>query len=180
MIAEAKKKPPDEVSVVVLNRDRNEALIDELRHVGAKISLVPHGDTAPAIAVGIRGSGVDAVMGIGGSTEGVIAAAALKSPGGAFFARIWPRDEVDRARLIEAARTPVDKVLQTDDLVGGEEVFVAATGVTSGALLQGVRYEPWGAVTDSIVMRAKSGTVRRVSADHRFEKLRAIAGDRCS
>lgn len=179
MIAEAKKKAPDEVSVVVLNRERNQPLIDELRGVGAKITLIPHGDTAPAIAAAARGSAVDAVMGVGGSTEGVIAAAALRCLGGELLARVWPRSEQDREELI-AAGAPVDRVFGTKDLVGGEEVFVAATGITPGALLDGVRYEPWGAITHSIVMRAKSGTFRRISADHSFEKLRTITGDRYS
>lgn len=174
-IAEATKKNPREVVVVVLNRDRNQPLVDELRETGAKVHLIPHGDTAPAIAAGRRGSGVDAVMGIGGSTEGVLAAAALKALGGSLQARLWPRDTEERSALAGAAHDPPG-ILSTEDLVGGEEVFIAATGVTTGSLLGGVAYHEGGAVTESLVIRARSGTARWVVGEHRLEKLERFTG----
>jgi fructose-1,6-bisphosphatase II len=176
-VAAAMGKTPRDVVVVVLARERNEALIAELREVGAKVNLIPHGDTAPAIAVARPGTGVDLVMGIGGGTEGVLAAAALKCLGGAMQARLWPRDDDERRLLAERGTDPTT-VLGTDDLVAGENVFVAATGVTSGSLLSGVLYTEHGAVTESLVLRSRSGTVRTISADHTFEKLERYAGVR--
>jgi fructose-1,6-bisphosphatase II len=176
-LAAAKGKRPADVTVVVLNRSRNASLIGELREVGAQVSLIPHGDTAPAVAAALRDNDepVDLVMGIGGSTEGILAAAAVKCLGGAIQARLWPRDAQDRHHL-EALGYPVGQVLTTDDLVAGEDVFVAITGVTSGALLHGVRHDVGGATTDSIVMRSRSGTVRRIQASHALGKLAAVTG----
>ena len=168
-------KSPRDVVVVVLERERNAALIEELRALGARLHLIPHGDTAPAIAAARSESGVDLVMGIGGGTEGVLAAAALKCLGGAMQARLWPRDDVERARLRELGKDPAT-VLTTDDLVAGQDVFVAATGVTTGSLLAGVLYNREGAITESVVMRSRSGTVRTISAEHRFEKLERFTG----
>jgi fructose-1,6-bisphosphatase II len=162
-------------AVAVLERDRHENLIRELREAGAKVNLIRDGDVAPAIAAARGGTGVDLLMGIGGTPEGVISAAAIKCLGGALQGRLWPRDEEERQRLVEAGYD-VDKVLTTDDLVAGEDVFVAATGVTSGALLRGVQYTSGGAVTDSIVMRSRSGTVRRIEAQHAFAKLEKLVG----
>jgi fructose-1,6-bisphosphatase II len=177
-VARAKGKPAADVTVVVLDRDRNAPLIAELREVGAQVSLIPHGDTAPAVAAALRRSDepVDLVMGIGGSTEGILAAAAVKCLGGAIQARLWPRDEPDRRRLT-ALGYPVGRVMTTADLIAGDDVFVAITGVTSGALLRGVRHLPDGAaVTDSIVMRSRSGTVRRIEGEHALGKLAAVTG----
>jgi fructose-1,6-bisphosphatase II len=174
-VAQAKKKTVREVNVVVLNRPRHDALIDELRTVGARVNLIPHGDTAPAIAAARSRSGVDMVMGIGGTTEGVIAAAALKALGGGFQGRFWPRDDEEREVLAGAGYTP-DRILTLDDLVRSDDVFVAATGVTSGALLAGVAYDSTGATTDSIVMRSRSGTVRRIASEHTFDKLERFTG----
>jgi fructose-1,6-bisphosphatase II len=174
-VARAKGVKPSDVSVVVLERDRHETLIGELRDLGAKVLLIPDGDVAPAIAAAQPGTGVDLLMGIGGTPEGVIAAAALKCVGGGVQGRLWPRTDEERQQLI-AAGYDVDRVLTTDDLVSGEDVFVAATGVTSGALLRGVRSTPEGAVTDSIVMRSRSGTVRRIEASHAFDKLEKFSG----
>lgn len=176
-VAEAKHKSPGEVTVVVLARERNMPLVAELRKLGAQVSLIPHGDTAPAVATGLRrgDESVDLVLGIGGSTEGIIAAAAVKCLGGSIEARLWPRDEHDEQRL-KALGYPIGQVLRTDDLVGGNDVFVAITGVTSGALLHGVRHVVPGAVTDSIVMRSRSGTVRRIQGDHALDKLAAVTG----
>jgi fructose-1,6-bisphosphatase II len=174
-VARAKGLRPSEVSVVVLERDRHEALIAELREVGAKVNLIPDGDVAPAIAAARPQTGVDLLMGIGGTPEGVIAAAALKCVGGGVQGKLWPRNDEERQELLDAGYD-LDRVLTTDDLVSGEDVFVAATGVTTGALLRGVRYLPGGAVTDSIVMRSRSGTVRRIEATHSFDKLEALSG----
>jgi fructose-1,6-bisphosphatase II len=174
-VAEALGKTPREVDVVVLERDRHEALIGELRDAGARVRLIRDGDVAPAIAAAQPGTGVDMLYGVGGTPEGVISAAALKCVGGGIQGRLWPRNDEERRRLLEAGLDPA-RVLRTDDLVSGEDVFVAATGVTTGSLLQGVRYTPGGAVTDSIVMRSRSGTVRRVVAQQSLAKLSALTG----
>jgi fructose-1,6-bisphosphatase II len=176
-VADAKGVRPAEVSVVVLDRDRHEELIGELREVGAKVLLITDGDVAPAIAAARPGTGVDLLMGIGGTPEGVLSAAALKCVGGTLQGKLWPRNDEERQALVDADYD-LDRVLTTDDLVGGENVFFAATGVTTGALLRGVRYERQGAVTDSIVMRSRSGTVRRIEARHAFEKLEHLSGGR--
>jgi fructose-1,6-bisphosphatase II len=173
--ARAKGVRPSEIGVVVLDRDRNQALIDALREAGARVNLITDGDVAPAIAAARPGTGVDLMMGIGGTPEGVIAAAAVKCLGGAVHGRLWPRDDEERQKLVDAGLDP-NRVLTTDDLVAGDNVFVAATGVTDGALLRGVRYTSGGAVTDSLVMRSRSGTVRRVEAQHVLEKLEKLSG----
>jgi fructose-1,6-bisphosphatase II len=173
--AEARRCDPRDLTVVVLERERHEDLIAELREAGAKVHLIRDGDVAPAIAASQPGTGVDLLMGIGGTPEGVISAAALKCVGGGIQARLWPRNEDERTKLLEAG-FDLDRVLLTDDLVAGENVFVAATGVTSGSLLRGVAYEDGGAVTDSIVMRSRSGTVRRIEARHALGKLREFTG----
>jgi fructose-1,6-bisphosphatase II len=174
-VAEAKRCEPTDVSVVVLERDRHDNLIRELREAGAKVNLIRDGDVAPAIAAARGGTGVDLLMGIGGTPEGVISAAAIKCLGGALQGRLWPRNDEERQQLADAGYD-VDKVLTTDDLVAGDDVFVAATGVTSGALLRGVQYTSGGAITDSIVMRSRSGTVRRIEAHHAFAKLEKLVG----
>jgi fructose-1,6-bisphosphatase II len=174
-VARAKGKKPSEVAVVVLERDRHEALIDELRETGAKVHLIPDGDVAPAIAAAQPTTGVDLLMGIGGTPEGVIAAAALKCVGGGVQGKLWPRNDDERRQLLDNG-FDLDRVLTADDLVSGEDVFVAATGVTTGALLHGVRYLPGGAITDSIVMRSRSGTVRQIEARHAFDKLEKFSG----
>jgi fructose-1,6-bisphosphatase II len=176
-VAKARGIKPSEVSVVVLERDRHQNLFEALRAVEAKVLLIPDGDVAPAIAAAQPGTGVDLLMGIGGTPEGVLSASALKCVGGAMQGKLWPRDDEERQKLIDAGYD-LDRVLTTDDLVGGEEVFFAATGVTTGALLRGVRYTPEGAITDSIVMRSRSGTVRRIEAHHSFEKLEGLSGGR--
>jgi fructose-1,6-bisphosphatase II len=174
-VAKAKGITPRELSVVVLERDRHEQLIAELREAGAKVHLIRDGDVAPAIAAAQGGTGVDMLYGIGGTPEGVISAAALKCVGGGIQGKLWPRDQDERQRLVDEGLDP-ERVLRTDDLVAGEDVFVAATGVTTGSLLRGVRYLPNGAITDSIVMRSRSGTVRRIEATHHLEKLELYTG----
>jgi fructose-1,6-bisphosphatase II len=174
-VAKAKNVTPRELSVVVLERDRHNELIAELREAGAKVHLIRDGDVAPAIAAAQGGTGVDMLYGIGGTPEGVISAAALKCVGGGIQAKLWPRDDEERQKLVDAGLDP-EHVLTTDDLVAGNDVFVAATGVTTGSLLRGVRYLPNGAITDSISMRSRSGTVRRIEASHHLEKLQAYTG----
>jgi fructose-1,6-bisphosphatase II len=174
-VAKAKGNTPRELSVVVLERERHAELIEELRDAGAKVHLIRDGDVAPAIAAAQGDTGVDMLYGIGGTPEGVISAAALKCVGGGIQAKLWPRDDDERQKLREAGLDP-DRVLMTDDLVAGNDVFVAATGVTTGSLLRGVRYLPNGVITDSISMRSRSGTVRRIEARHHLEKLQAFTG----
>jgi fructose-1,6-bisphosphatase II len=174
-VAKAKNVTPRELSVVVLERDRHNELIAELREAGAKVHLIRDGDVAPAIAAAQGGTGVDMLYGIGGTPEGVISAAALKCVGGGIQAKLWPRDDEERQKLVDAG-LDAERVLTTDDLVAGNDVFVAATGVTTGSLLRGVRYLPNGAITDSISMRSRSGTVRRIEASHHLEKLQAYTG----
>jgi fructose-1,6-bisphosphatase II len=174
-VAEALGKTPREVDVVVLERERHDDLIAELREAGARVRLIRDGDVAPAIAAAQPNTSVDMLYGIGGTPEGVISAAALKCVGGGIQARLWPRNDDERQRLLDAGLDPA-RVLYTNDLVSGEDVFVAATGVTTGSLLQGVQYTPGGAVTDSIVMRSRSGTVRRVVAQQSLAKLSALTG----
>ena len=172
-VAKAKGLDVTEVTVVVLERDRHEALIAELRESGARVNLIRDGDVAPSIAASQAFTGVDLLMGVGGTPEGVISAAAIKCMGGAIQGKLWPRNDEEKQALLDAGYD-IDRVLTTDDLVSGEDVFVAATGVTSGALLRGVRVSAAGAETESIVMRSRSGTVRRIAAYHPSEKVRRL------
>jgi fructose-1,6-bisphosphatase II len=172
-IAEAKGVDVGALTVVVLERDRHETLIEELRASGARVRLIRDGDVAPSIAAAQEFTGIDALMGIGGTPEGVISAAAIKCLGGALQGRLWPRSDDERAALVDAG-FDVDAVLTHDDLVRGEDVFVAATGVTEGALLRGVRTSAAGLETESLVMRSRSGTVRRISAYHPSGKLKRL------
>jgi fructose-1,6-bisphosphatase II len=174
-VAKAKGRRVTDVRVVVLERDRHEELIGELREAGARVNLIRDGDVAPAIAAARPGTGVDLLYGVGGTPEGVISAAALKCVGGGMQGKLWPRTDEERQALVDAGYDP-ERVLTTDDLVAGDDVFVAATGVTTGALLRGVRYVTDGAITDSIVMRSRSGTVRRIEARHNLSKLRHFTG----
>jgi len=172
-VAKAKGLDVTEVTVVVLERDRHEQLIGELRQSGARVNLIRDGDVAPSIAAAQAFAGVDILMGIGGTPEGVISAAAIKCFRGAIQGKLWPRSDEERAALV-AAGVDVDRVLTTDDLVRGDDVFVAATGVTSGVFLRGVRVNRSGAETESIVMRSRSGTVRRIAAYHPSDKVRDL------
>ncbi len=171
LVAKAKGVRPEEIGVVILDRDRHAEMIQRVREAGARVYLITDGDVAGAIsAATTRRSGLDLLLGIGGTPEGVVAAAALKCVGGAMQGRLYPRNDDERRRLLDAG-FDIDRVLTTDDLVAGQDVFFAATGVTDGSLLRGVKYWPDGATTSSIVMRSRSGTVRTVEAEHRFEKL---------
>jgi fructose-1,6-bisphosphatase II len=176
LVAKAKGVRPEEIGVVILDRERHEGIISAVREVGARVYLITDGDVAGAIAAAqTKRSGIDLLIGIGGTPEGVIAAAALKCLGGAIQGRLSPRNDEERSSLAEA-NYDVDKVLTTDDLVAGDDVFFAATGITDGSLLSGVRYHGDGATTSSIVMRARSGTLRWVEADHTFSKLEVFTG----
>jgi fructose-1,6-bisphosphatase II len=162
--------PPEEIAVVILDRDRHEDMIRVCREAGARVFLIRDGDVAGAISAALPRTGIDLLLGIGGTPEGVIAAAALKCLGGAIQGKHYPRNDEERSSLL-ADGFDLDRVLKTDDLVAGDDVFFAASGITDGSLLRGVRYWPDGATTYSLVMRARSGTVRWVEAEHRFEKL---------
>ncbi len=162
--------PVRDLTAVILERDRHDDLIAEVRESGARIRLISDGDVAGAIATGWPGSGVDILFGIGGTPEGVLAAAALKCMGGEIQGRLWPRNDQERQQAV-AAGYDLDAVLSTDDLVSGDNCFFAATGITDGELLRGVRYHAFGASTESLVMRSKSGTLRKVEASHPLAKL---------
>ncbi len=172
-VARAKGMPVEEVTVIILDRDRNTTIADEVRAAGARIKFITDGDAPGAVSAGIEGSGVDMMLGIGGSPEGVIAACALKCVEGDFQGRLWPRNDDDR-RLAAERGIDLTKVLTIGDLVTGDDVFFAATGVTGGELLEGVEYTQRGAVSESLVMRSRSGTVRRIRTEHHWRKLKGL------
>lgn len=169
-IAQAKGKEVNDLTVVILDRPRNKKYIDDTRACGARLKLITDGDVAAALSTALDGTGVDVLMGIGGSPEGVIAACALKCMRGEIQCRLWPRDDSEKKYALEMGYR-LDKTLGIDDLVHGDNVFFSATGITDGELLRGVHYLSGGATTDSLVMRSRSGTVRRIQATHRWEKL---------
>jgi fructose-1,6-bisphosphatase II len=169
-VAKALGEKVSDVTAVILDRPRHEDIIRECREAGARIRLIPDGDVAGAIQVAWRNSGTDVLFGIGGTPEGVIAACALKCLGGAIQGRLWPRNDDERRSALDAGYD-LDQVLTLDDLVSGDDVFFAATGISDGELLKGVRYWGDGAGTQSLVMRSKSGTIRIVDATHRWTKL---------
>ncbi|MGW2749286.1 class II fructose-bisphosphatase [Streptomyces sp. NPDC001450] len=173
-IAKAKRSTPEDVTVVILDRPRHEGIIKEVREAGARIKLISDGDVAGSILALREGTGIDLLLGIGGTPEGIISACAVKCLGGTIQGKLWPKDDEERARAIDAGHD-LDRVLTTEDLVQGENVFFVATGITDGELLRGVRYRSETATTDSIVMRSKSGTVRRIDSEHRLSKLRAYS-----
>jgi fructose-1,6-bisphosphatase II len=175
-IAKAKHAEIEDLTVVVVERPRHDEIVKQVREAGARIELISDGDVAGAIAAARPGTGVDLLLGIGGTPEGVIAACALKCLGGTILARLHPRSDEERQKAVDAGYD-VDKVLTTDDLVSGH-CFFAATGISDGDLLQGVRYRGDGATTQSIVMRSKSGTVRLITADHVWHKPGDASGDR--
>jgi fructose-1,6-bisphosphatase II len=173
-VAKARSIDVADVTVCVLDRPRHDKLVQTIRETGARIHFISDGDVAGAISAARPGTGVDMLLGIGGTPEGIIAAAALKCLGGAIQARLWPRDYAEREKAL-AAGHDLDRVLETDDLVSGDNVFFCATGVTDGDLLRGVHYTPGGCTTQSIVMRSKSGTVRMIDGYHRLTKLRSYS-----
>jgi len=169
-IARAKRKDLDDLTVVVLDRPRHVDLIRQIREVGSRIRLISDGDIAGALMTSIPDTGIDVLMGIGGSPEAVVGACGLRCLGGDMQCKLWPRDDEERGKAVEAGMS-LDRVLMIDDLVSSDNVFFAATGITDGELLDGVRYFGGGAKTHSVVMRSRSGTIRFVEATHRWDKL---------
>ncbi|MEU1373461.1 class II fructose-bisphosphatase [Streptomyces triculaminicus] len=173
-IAKAKRSAVEDVTVVVLDRPRHDGLVKDIREAGARIKFISDGDVAGAIMAAREGTGVDLLLGVGGTPEGIIAACAMKCLGGTIQAKLWPKDDEERERAL-AAGHDLDRVLHTEDLVSGENVFFVATGITDGELLRGVRYRAETATTQSLVMRSKSGTIRLIDSEHRLSKLRAYS-----
>ncbi|WP_162830146.1 class II fructose-bisphosphatase [Amycolatopsis palatopharyngis] len=173
-VARAKHSGVSDVTVCILDRPRHEQIVKEVREAGARIRFISDGDVAGAIAAARPTTGVDMLLGIGGTPEGIIAACAMKCLGGELQGRLWPKDEAEREKAL-AAGHDLDRVLNTDDLVRGDNIFFCATGVTDGDLLRGVHYRAGGATTQSIVMRSKSGTVRLIDGYHRLNKLRSYS-----
>jgi len=169
-VARAKHCAPHDVTVVILDRPRHTDLIAEVRAAGARIKLITDGDVAGAILAARDGSGVDLLLGIGGTPEGIIAACAIKCTGGIILGKLAPRYESERARALDAGHD-LNRVLTTDDLVASDDAFFAATGITDGELLQGVRYRSGGATTHTLVMRARSGTIRSIHSEHALWKV---------
>lgn len=173
-VAEAKQMAVRDLTVVILDRPRHASIIDEVRAAGARIKLIMDGDVAGAIMAALPGTGVDLLVGIGGASEGTISVCALKCIGGNMQCRIWPRNE-DEWRIVREQNLDTTKVFGMDDLVSSDNVFFSATGITDGELLQGVHYTGRGATTESLVMRSRSGTIRRIAASHRLDKLEQIS-----
>jgi fructose-1,6-bisphosphatase II len=178
-VAKALGIKTQDIGVTILDRPRHEELIAAVRSAGARVFLITDGDVAGSINAAREGTGVHLLMGIGGTPEGVISACAIKCLGGHMLGRLWPRNDDERARAKDAGYD-LDRVLSANDLTNSDNVFFAATGVTDGRLLHGVRYEPGKAFTHSMVMRSRSGTIRYVESDHRLEKLNVVSGSRYS
>ncbi len=168
-IAEAKKCRIQDLTAIVLDRPRHHDLIAELRETGCRINLIGDGDVSAAIATALPDSGIDVLFGIGAAPEGVISAAALRCLGGDFQGVLKFRNDEEIARANKMGIEDIEKVFQLDELASGNVMFVA-TGVTTGSLLEGVKFKPWGATTHSLVMRSESGTIRHISAEHHFDK----------
>jgi fructose-1,6-bisphosphatase II len=173
-VARAKACSPHDVTVVILDRPRHEELIRQVRAAGARIKLITDGDVAGAIMVAREGTGIDLMLGIGGTPEGIIAACALKCLGGTIQGKLAPRDEAERRKALDAGHD-LGRVLTTDDLVSSDDVFFAATGITDGELMEGVRYRRATATTHSLVMRSRSGTIRSIKSEHQLWKLQAYS-----
>jgi fructose-1,6-bisphosphatase II len=176
LVAKAKGSKPQDVTVVVLDRPRHQEMVDEIRKTGARIKFITDGDVAGAIMAARPETGIDLLLGIGGTPEGIIAACAMKCTGGVIQGQLWPTDDEERQRALDAGHDlDADHFLSTDDLVSGEDAFFVATGITDGELMKGVRYRAGGCLTHSLVMRARSGTIRSITSEHRLEKLRSFA-----
>jgi fructose-1,6-bisphosphatase II len=173
-VAKAKGSAPEDVTVVLLDRPRHEDLVKEIRATGARIKFITDGDVAGAIMAARPDTGIDLLLGVGGTPEGIIAACAMKCMDGVIQGRLWPTDDAERARAEEAG-LDCEQVLYTDDLVSGDDCFFVATGITDGELMKGVRYRAGGASTHSLVMRSRSGTIRSIHSDHKLSKLKAYA-----
>ncbi|TQK72694.1 MULTISPECIES: class II fructose-bisphosphatase [unclassified Nocardioides] len=175
-VAKAKGSNPSDVTVVLLDRPRHAQLVDEIRATGARIKFITDGDVAGAIMAARADTGIDLLLGIGGTPEGIIAACAMKAMGGTIQGRLWPTDDEERQRAIDAGHNlDPDHILTTDTLVTGDDCFFVATGITDGELVRGVRYRGGGAVTQSLVMRSRSGTIRTITSEHQLSKLRSFS-----
>ncbi len=168
-VAKAKHMSVSELTVVVLDRPRHDELVRDIREAGARIKFITDGDVAGAVMAARAGTGIDLLMGIGGTPEGIIAACAMKCLGGVIQGRLKPRSEEERERA-QAANLDLNQVLTTNDLVSGNDVFFAATGITDGELLKGVRFAPKGITSNSIVMRSRSQTIRLIESEHPVER----------
>jgi fructose-1,6-bisphosphatase II len=173
-VAKAKGEKVEDVTAVILDRDRHADIIRECREAGARVRLIPDGDVAGAISVAWPGSGSDILFGVGGTPEGVIAACALKCLGGEILGRLWPRNDDERTAALDQGYD-LTRVLTAEDLVSGDDVFFAASGISDGDLLQGVRYFGGGATSESLVMRARSGTIRKIHTQHHWQKVTKIS-----
>jgi fructose-1,6-bisphosphatase II len=173
-VAKAKGGTPHDVTVVILQRPRHEGLIRAVRETGARIHLITDGDVAGAIMAAREGTGIDLMLGMGGTPEGVIAACAIRCLGGVILGKLAPRDEAERRKALDAGHD-LDRVLTTEDLVRSDDVFFAATGITDGELVDGVRYLRGGCTTHSLVMRSRSGTIRSIRSEHALWKLKAYS-----
>ena len=173
-IARATGKSVEDLTTIVLDRPRHDAIVAEIREMGARIRLIPDGDVAAALMTALPNTGIDVLIGIGGTPEGVLAACALRAMGGEIQGKLYARDE-DELRRGKESGYDFDKVLTMDDLVSSEDVFFAATGITDGELLKGVKYYGEGARTESLVVRGLTGTVRRIDATHKIGKLHELS-----
>ena len=173
-VAKAKGEKVEDVTAVILDRDRHADIIRACREAGARVRLIPDGDVAGAISVAWPGSGSDILFGVGGTPEGVIAACALKCLGGEILGRLWPRNDAERTAALDQGYD-LTRVLTAEDLVSGDDVFFAASGISDGDLLQGVRYFGGGATSESLVMRSRTGTVRKIHTQHHWQKLARIS-----
>ncbi|WP_182377602.1 class II fructose-bisphosphatase [Nocardioides sp. WS12] len=175
-VAKAKGSNPSDVTVVLLDRPRHNQLVDDIRATGARIKFISDGDVAGAIMAARADTGIDLMLGIGGTPEGIIAACAMKALGGTIQGRLWPTDDEERQRAIDAGHNlDSDFILTTDTLVTGDDCFFVATGITDGELVRGVRYRAGGATTQSLVMRSRSGTIRTITSEHQLSKLRGYS-----
>jgi fructose-1,6-bisphosphatase II len=175
-VAKAKNGAPEDVTVVLLDRPRHQQLVDDIRATGARIKFIMDGDVAGAIMAARAGTGIDLLLGTGGTPEGIIAACAMKCLDGTIQGRLWPTSDEERQRAIDAGHNlDPDHVLTTDDLVTTDDCFFVATGITDGELMQGVRYRAGGATTHSLVMRSRSGTIRNIISEHKLKKLKSYA-----
>ncbi len=173
-IAKAKSERIQDLTVIILDRPRHEGMVADIRRAGARIKFITDGDVAGAVMAARDGTGIDLLVGVGGTPEGVITACAMKCMGGTIQGKLWPKDPEERQRALDAGHD-LDRVLFTDDLVTGDNVFFVATGVTDGEMLEGVRFRGGTATTHSIVMRSKSGTIREVKSEQGLAKLRTYA-----
>jgi len=173
-IAKAKSERIEDLTVIILDRPRHEGLVADIRKAGARIKFITDGDVAGAVMAAREGTGIDLLVGVGGTPEGVITACAMKCMGGTIQGKLWPKDAEERQRALDAGHD-LDRVLLTDDLVTGDNVFFVATGITDGEMLEGVRFRGGTATTHSIVMRSKSGTIREVKSEQGLAKLRTYA-----